>query len=79
MIYKAIEWWSDAFHVFDAQGTRIGIVNKKTLRTKGKFVREIWKAHDVNFFGVKGQFNTRTEAAEAIPTGPIHRTVDEFS
>lgn len=78
LTYKAIKWWPNAFHVFNGDD-RIGIVNCREVREGGKLDRIVWYAHNRHFFTVKGEWSTRTAAANAIPTGAIHQDVSAFS
>lgn len=51
----------------------------RVVRVNGQFDRVIWQAHNHHFFTIKGDFSSRTAAAEAIPRGPIHQSIDAFS
>lgn len=77
MLYKQISWMPRAYHVFD-DDTRIGVVTYQEVKTNGE-AGLIWTAHNLNFFTLPGQYATRSEAAAAIPRGPVHQPVHAFS
>jgi hypothetical protein len=71
MSFKAITWWSNAFHVYEGK-ERIGIVNKRIMYTGGQ-ERGFWLAHNKHFMDVGGHFASRDEAAAQLSTKPIHQ------
>lgn len=90
MIYIPVKvrGWKNAYHVYNGpvddvrswvSKNRIGIVNRRTIRLNGEIDREMWFAYNKHFFAIKGEFPTRSAAAEAIPKGAIHQDVGAIS
>lgn len=86
MRYQNIAWWDTAWHVYDEVDgveTRIGIVNERTVHRNGRVLRT-WHAHNRHFFTVspkngRKHFDSRDEAAAAIPRAPIHHSSEAIA
>lgn len=83
MLYKQIRWWPNAFHVHDGiqitPQTRVGIVYQHPVRINGVLDRVVWSAMNIHCTDVPGEFRTRSDAAKALPRGPIHQPIEAFS